>query len=113
MPASPPPIPSEPDDAHEGGSAAPDELVTISRWELEALRAQASGTTGRPAEEAPAAAPAPVPTPTHAREAVAPDGRAAEIERLYRAAIRDRELATALAGRPLVPGAAGQLLKLW
>lgn len=31
----------------------------------------------------------------------------------YKAAVRDRELATALAGRPLVPGAASQLVRLW
>lgn len=31
----------------------------------------------------------------------------------YKAAVRDRELATALAGRPLVPGAAAQLVRLW
>lgn len=31
----------------------------------------------------------------------------------YKAAVRDRELATALAGRPLVPGAATQLVRLW
>jgi hypothetical protein len=37
----------------------------------------------------------------------------AEREQVLRVAVRERELATALAGRPLVPGAAAQLLKLW
>ena len=39
--------------------------------------------------------------------------KSAEWERACKSAILDRELATALAGRPLVPGAATQLLKLW
>jgi hypothetical protein len=41
------------------------------------------------------------------------DRRVAELERLCKSAVRDRELATALAGRPLVAGAAPQLIKLW
>jgi hypothetical protein len=41
------------------------------------------------------------------------DRRVAELERLCKAAVRDRELATALAGRPPVAGAAPQLIKLW
>ncbi len=39
--------------------------------------------------------------------------KAAEWERAFKAAVLDRELATALTGRPLVPGAAAQLVKLW
>ncbi len=39
--------------------------------------------------------------------------RLADLERIYHSAVRDRELATALAGRPLVPNAAEQLIKLW
>ena len=39
--------------------------------------------------------------------------RGAEREAALRKAIRERELAVALAGRPLVAGAASQLLKLW
>lgn len=41
------------------------------------------------------------------------DRRLAELERACRSAVKERELATALAGRPLVPGAAGQLIRLW
>ncbi|MDB5350776.1 MAG: hypothetical protein JWN86_2023 [Planctomycetota bacterium] len=97
------------------GPAQGDELVTISRWELEALRSRAAGApTAAPAEFAepiePRATPSSVPS---AREDDPRDRKAAELERAYKAAIRDRELATALAGRSLVPGAAAQLIKLW
>jgi hypothetical protein len=47
------------------------------------------------------------------KEIAARDQRVAELERACRDALRDRELATALAGKPLVPGAATQLIKLW
>lgn len=47
------------------------------------------------------------------RELTEQQRRASEWERSYKAAMRDAELATALAGRPLVPGAAAQLVKLW
>jgi hypothetical protein len=47
------------------------------------------------------------------REIAARDQRVAELERACRSAMRDRELATALAGKPLVPGAVAQLIKLW
>lgn len=49
----------------------------------------------------------------HARELSERERKAAEWERSYKGALRDLELATALAGRPLVPGAAAQLIKLW
>src|SRR3954470_11845632 len=49
----------------------------------------------------------------HAREIAAFESKAAEWERAFKSALRDRELATALAGRPLVPGAVPQLIKLW
>ncbi len=39
--------------------------------------------------------------------------KAQEWERACKAAIRDRELVTALVGKALVPGAADQLMKLW
>jgi hypothetical protein len=93
----------------------PDELLTISRWELDALRAMASGASARPDVKTPepVAAPVPVQGKLDVAEPDARDRRTADLERAYRAAIRDRELATALAGRPLVPGAAAQLIKLW
>ena len=48
-----------------------------------------------------------------ARELAAREQRLGELEQAVKSAVRDRELATALAGRPLVPGAAIQLIKLW
>jgi hypothetical protein len=103
------PSPKEDTDAIEPEAVAPDELITISRWELDALRAAAGGGPS-PLEGPSTATPtAPVPAP-----AIAPKAdRVADLERAYRDAVRDRELATALAGRPLVPGAAVQLIKLW
>jgi hypothetical protein len=49
----------------------------------------------------------------YTRELAVRDQKATELERAYRAALRDRELATALAGKALLPGAAAQLVKLW
>jgi hypothetical protein len=47
------------------------------------------------------------------REAVARlEARAEALQRAYRGAIKERELATALAGRPLVAGGAAQLITL-
>jgi len=81
-----------------------DDLVTISKAELEELRTRADqvGTSDLKAREA-----------AHTREIAARDQKATELERAYKAAVRDRELATALVGKPLVPGAASQLIKLW
>jgi hypothetical protein len=102
-----------------GGTPA-DEFVTISRAELDELRARAEvvptprtdpgGPSSRRedlAEEWKAREVA------HSREIAAREQKAAELERAYKAALRDRELATALIGKPLVPGAASQLIKLW
>lgn len=47
------------------------------------------------------------------RELAERDLRLVELERSCKAAVRDRELATALAGKALVPGAVVQLIKLW
>lgn len=63
---------------------------------------------GRPAEEAGGAAGESV-----RAEGEAPGRTAADWERAYRSAVVDRELATELAGRPLRPGAAAQLVRLW
>jgi hypothetical protein len=49
----------------------------------------------------------------HVRELAEQQRQACEWERSYKRALRDLELATALAGSPLVPGAAAQLIKLW
>jgi hypothetical protein len=47
------------------------------------------------------------------REIAERDERLSALERSFKAAVLDRELATALAGKPLVAGAAVQLIKLW
>ena len=97
-------MPSPPD--HDPSAApletAEDELVTISRWELDALRAKVEGAAP--------VTPMPIDVAHHEE---ASNRRLVELERGYKAAVRDRELATALAGRPLLPGAAAQLIKLW
>lgn len=110
MPSSPEsdPIDAPPKVAED--EVSPNALVTISRWELEALRAKASG--GTPATST-APHPAKPPTETSTRTDEAAGRRLTEMERGLKAAIRDRELATALAGRQLLPGAAAQLIKLW
>jgi len=79
------------------------DLVTISRWELDALRGRASAVA---ADSVSVELASP-------RADEVKDIRTADLERAYKAAVRDRELATALAGRQLVPGAAAQLIKLW
>jgi hypothetical protein len=108
-----------PDFEPAGGSPV-DEFVTISRAELDELRAKAQEVpssridpggprSGREdfAEEWKAREAA------HSREILAREQKAAELERAYKAALLDRELATALVGKSLVPGAAAQLIKLW
>ena len=47
------------------------------------------------------------------RELSRRDRRVAELERICKTAIREREVATALVGKQLVSGAAAQLVKLW
>ena len=100
----------------EGGFAPPEDVVTISRAELEELRAKAGRVppgdeSGQAREEAGAARDAR--EAAHARELAERDRKAADWERAFRSALRDREVATALVGKPLVAGAAAQLMKLW
>ena len=96
-----------------------DEFVTISRAELDELRGRAEGASalrpGRGALEAREEFAEELKTRevAHSREIAARERKAIELERSYKAALRDRELATALVGKPLVPGAAAQLIKLW
>jgi hypothetical protein len=108
-----------PDFELDGGSLA-DELVTISRAELDELRAKAGeGSPSKPdlSESSPArsdfAEVLKAREAAHGLEIAARDQKAADLERAYKAALRDRELATALVGKPLVAGAAAQLIKLW
>ena len=99
-----------------GVAGLDDEVVTIGRAELEELRALALSAT-RPGREGradePAGAAAARREEALAKELAARDRRVADLESAYRKALRDRELATALAGKSLVSGAAGQLIKLW
>ena len=106
-----------PDFSESGGVPDADVLVTISRAELDELRALAAAgvapsPTGIDAPAEPSGA-------ALAREAAflgeiaAKDRKAAELDRAYKEALLDRELATALVGKPLVPGAASQLIRLW
>ena len=109
MGSTPNPPDTEPDD---GMPASSGETVTITRAELEELRNQLSAATAR-------AATPEVPPPTPSREApsadelASRDRKVSELESLCKSAVRERDLATALAGKPLVAGAAPQLIKLW
>ena len=103
----------------DGGSIA-DEMVTISRAELDELRAKAGEDSPSKSElrdstsaRSDFAEVLKAREATYGREIAARDQKAADLERAYKAALRDRELATALVGKPLVAGAAAQLIKLW
>jgi hypothetical protein len=89
-----------------------DEVVTISRVELEELRALAR-SAARPGRAAEPDAEVRRHEEGMTKELAARDRRVADLESAYRKALRDRELATALAGKPLVTGAATQLIRLW
>src|SRR6478735_7270836 len=93
------------DDA--GGAAPDEEIVTISRSELDALRG------GIDSGRIPNASSKPGPEDLEARferEIAERERQATEWERAFKSALRDREVATALAGKPLVSGAAAQLI---
>lgn len=116
---SSPPLPNPNESPEDGASEGfnPDDLVTISRWELDALRAKTSAPVVAPLAGAliesavePVLSP---PVTIVGTEESARSRRIEELERGFKSAVLDRELATALAGRPLVPGAAAQLIKLW
>lgn len=123
----------------EGGLSAPSgDLVTVPRAELEALLARLEATASmnaasgsesflsRPEDQATSdpieatslqrAIGGSAPETNEnllSRELAARDQRLGDLERTCKAAILDRELATALSGQLLVSGAAPQLLKLW
>lgn len=92
--------------AVEGGAATVEEVVSISRAELDALREAASRPSSGPVVESGR-------EEALIRELSDREERLKERDAAYRSAVRDRELAVALAGRPLVSGATTQLLKLW
>jgi hypothetical protein len=107
-------------DAESGGSPLADEFVTVTRAELDELKAMAErGHPSAPASDAPATEREDFAETWKSREAAfsreiaAGERKAAELERAYKSALRDRELATALVGKSLVAGAASQLIKLW
>jgi hypothetical protein len=103
-----------PDDGGEGELAS-DSMVSIPASELDALRLAAAGSV-RPSDVEAGAEAEDRLRATERRydEELARLARKAEQwEGACKAALREKELAAALAGRPLVPGAAPQLIKLW
>lgn len=82
-------------DPEDGGATTDGDRVVLTRAEYDALRASTLVSESRNAEESAARA------------------RAEGWERAFKETLRERELAKALAGRPLVPGGAEQLIKLW
>ena len=101
--------------AADGATA--DAVVTITRAELDELRARAITPPGPDPKLADARAEWAAALQTrdaeYARQIADNERRSSTLERAYKAALLDRELATALAGRPLVPGAVPQLISLW
>lgn len=98
------------------GALALADSVTISRAELEGLRklAAAAQAEGSAVPAAPRTSPETRGQDSLiAKELAARDRKLSELELAFKAAVRDRELATALAGKPLVAGAVTQLIKLW
>src|SRR4051812_31105871 len=107
-------------ESETGGGPLTDEFVTISRAELDELRSKAVGRSPSDGEfDHSASARAEMAEvlksreAVHSREIAERERKAAELERAYKSALRDRELATALVGKLLVPGAASQLIQLW
>ena len=94
----------QPSDLEEtdGDEHADDELVEITRAEFDELRSRAATSSPTSVEIA-----------ELERLLEARERRLSELDANYRSAVRDRELAAALAGRSLVPNAASQLIKLW
>ena len=109
----------DPESGGGGADGAPgdDEPVTISRAELAELRARAGAMAGSDAQLAAArdewAAALRARDADHSRSLAEAERKATALEQAYKSALLDRELATALVGKPLVPGAAEQLIRLW
>lgn len=94
-----------PDDADDGDRATV-EQVTLTRKEYELLKTDAS--SAREVEDARVNQEESLLKEIEVRET-----KFATLEKRFRETLRERELATALAGKPIVPGAATQLIKLW
>ena len=88
-------------DGEESGGGDGD-WVTIARSELETLRGSSRGADSLQELEK-----------IHSRVLAERELKIEEWRSACKNALRDRELAVALAGKPLVPGAAKQLIKLW
>jgi hypothetical protein len=93
-----------------GGAAPDEETVTISRLELDALRGRHE--TSRPSDASPKPDSEDLES-RFAKEIAERERQSSEWEHAFKSALRDREVATALAGKPLVSGAAAQLIRLW
>jgi len=99
-----------------------DAIAALAQERTEALNAEASAS---PEDPPPAADQRPQAErsaeeprservdPKHLEQLEQRDRKAQEWERAYKAVLKEKELATALSGRALVPGGAAQLIKLW
>jgi hypothetical protein len=97
----------------EGGVTDDDEFVSISRRELEELRAKVGAVPPGVDELTRTGNPPEVGTEADLNARTLQDERTAGMERAYRSALLDRELATVLAGKPIIAGSVTQLIKLW
>ncbi|WP_169973652.1 hypothetical protein [Tautonia rosea] len=100
-------------DTIDEGSPADAEMVSISASELEALRAAAASATKISEAKERAAERSLADDRLRAEEIGRWSKKAEDWERAFKAATKEKELATVLASRPLVQGAAPQLIKLW
>ena len=100
-------------DPIEEGSSNHEEMVSISASELEALRAAAARTTSEISMTSSVSAPSHADDRLRDEEIARWTTKAQQWEQAFKIALKEKELATALAGRPLVQGAAAQLIKLW
>lgn len=101
-----------PDTTDEGTPVA-DEMVSISASDLEALRA-AAASAKKISEANDRAAERSLANDRLREEEIARWSKKAEDwERAFKTATKEKELAAVLASRPLVQGAASQLIKLW
>ena len=90
-----------------------EELVTIPLAELEALRSSAEQAAASSASAAEAEERLRLSERRFDDELSERSRKAEEWERACKGALKEKELAAALAGRSLVPGAAPQLVRLW
>lgn len=92
------------------GTTPGTETATVSLSEPDAHRHRAEPS--RPSGAGPKAGVEEVEA-RFAKEIAERERQSSEWERAFKSALRDREIATALAGKPLVSGAAAQLITLW